>query len=74
MAAHTLLPTVATLRSIAMKLEDKFSFVPAAFAVINRYERERGSVVLRLGVSKASKGKRPNYRIDDAKTCALVQR
>ena len=53
-------------------IDPKANFVPAAYGVLHRYQREHGPVVLRLGVSKLSKGKRPNYRIDDASTGSLV--
>lgn len=65
-------PTDATLRSVLPTLDSRANFVPAAYGVLHRYQREHGPVVLRLGVSKLSKGKRPNYRIDDASTGRLV--
>lgn len=72
MASHTPLEADATLRSVLSTLDDEVNFVPDAYAVIHRYNRQHGPVVLRLGVSRLSKGKRPNYRIDDAKTGNLV--
>ncbi len=72
MAEHIPLPPDATLRSVVPTLDNKVRFIADAYAVINRYERERGPAVLRLGVSTASKGKRPNYRIDHAATGELV--
>ena len=72
MAGHIPLEADATLRSVLGTLDDKINFIPDAYAVINRYNRQHGPVVLRLGVSRLSKGKRPNYRIDDAQTGNLV--
>jgi len=65
---HTPLPLNATLRSVVATLDEPSSFVSRAYAVINRHEREHGPVVLRIGVSRVSRGRRPNYRIDDART------
>ena len=72
MPAHTPLPRDATLRSVLPTLDERKSFVPALYGVMHRYQKDRGPVVLRLGVSRLSKGKRPNYRIDDASTDALI--
>ncbi len=72
MVHHTSLATDATLRGVISTLDDRVNFIPDAYAVINRYNREHGPVVLRLGVSRLSKGKRPNHRIDDAVTGDLV--
>ena len=72
MAEHVRLKADATLRSVVPTLDGKTNFIANAYAVINRYNRVHGPVVLRLGVSQISKGKRPNYRIDDAKTGDLV--
>jgi hypothetical protein len=66
MADHTPLAADATLRSVTATLDDKVGFIASAYAVINWYERKQGPVVLRLGVSRQSKGKRPNYCIDHA--------
>ena len=78
MTNHVPLPKDATLRSVVSRLDDKFAFVPAAFAVINRVQRSRagqghGPVVLRLGTSPLSKGKFPNYRIDDEGTGKCIE-
>lgn len=78
MTNHVPLSKNATSRSVVSRLDDKFAFVPAAFAAINRIQRSRagqgyGPVVLRLGTSPLSKGKRPNYRIDDAETGRCIE-
>jgi len=64
MVDHIPLAADATLRSVASTLDSKVQFIASAYACINREERKHGPVVLRIGISKLSKGKRPNYRID----------
>jgi hypothetical protein len=68
MADHIPLARDATLRDVVPTLNDAVNFVADAYRVINRHERMHGPVILRLGVSRISKGKRPNYRIDAAQT------
>lgn len=68
MANHVALARDATLRGVVPTLDDPVNFVARAYAVINRHERLHGPVILRLGVSRISKGRRPNYRIDAAQT------
>ena len=68
MTQHVPLARDATLSTVAVTLHDKVQFIADAYAVMRRHEREHGPVVLRIGVSPGSKGKRPNYRIDCAKT------
>ena len=72
MADHTPLPEDATLRSLGATLDDKRDFVSRAYKVINDYQKQHGPVVLRVGTSRYSKGKRPNYRIDDGVTGELI--
>lgn len=72
MPEHIRLKADATLRSVVPTLDDKINFIADAYAVINHHNCEHNPVALRLGVSRISKGKRPNYRIDDAKTGDLV--
>ena len=68
MAGHIPPARDATLRDVVPTLDDPVDFVAKAYAVIHHHERLYGPVVLRLGVSRISKGRRPNYRIDVAQT------
>ena len=72
MAQRTPLPLDATLRSVAPTLQNREAFIAEAYKVIDRHERERGPVVLRIGVSVGAQGNRPNCRIDNAETSELV--
>jgi hypothetical protein len=72
MANRERLDADATLRSVLSTLDDSLTFVRKTFGVVNSYTRTHGPVVLRLGTSKGSKGKWPNYRLDDATTGDFV--
>jgi hypothetical protein len=72
MANHSRLPPNATLRSVLQLLENPLEFVRQAWGVINTHHRSNGPAVLRLGISQASKGKRPNYVIENSDTKEIL--
>jgi hypothetical protein len=60
------LPKDATLRDLAAKLTDADTYVSKAYGVMHAASKERGAIVMRIGVTGT--GKIPNYRLEDATT------
>jgi hypothetical protein len=58
------LPPDVTLRDLGSTLADPRQFVASVRAVMRRYAKTHGTVVVRLGIT--GKGQLPNYRIEHA--------